>query len=152
MLLHHQTEKEDSENDGGIFGPMVRRYPCEVVGQHSEMAGSKDVRVDLGEVDSREEEVCQIHHDLEEGDRCPGGFLTSLPVDLVGKPHTCHLEAGDVYHNDHIDHEEVEAHSHEEDNPEDHHPMGSRQTDHRAEVEVAEAEVLAFCNLRSHDA
>jgi len=70
MLLHHQTEKEDSENDGfdglsvelpsardviltGIFGPMVRRYPCEVVGQHSEMAGSKDVRVDLGEVDSR---------------------------------------------------------------------------------------------------
>jgi hypothetical protein len=90
------------------------------------------------------EEVYQIRRDLEEGDHPPGGFLTSLPADLVGKPHTCHLEAGDVYHNDHIDHEEVEAHSHEEDNPEDHHPMGSRQTARRGEVEVAGVEVPAF--------
>jgi hypothetical protein len=78
--------------------------------------------------------------------------LTSLPVGLVGKPHTCHLEAGDVYHNDHIDHEEVEGHSHEEDNPEDHHLMDSRQADRRGEVEVAGVEVPAFCNLHSHDA
>jgi hypothetical protein len=75
-------------------------------------------------------------------------------MDLAGKPHTCHLEAEGVYHNDHMDHEEAaaEAHNHEEDNREDHHPVDSSQTGRRGEVEVAAVEDPAFCSHHNHDA